>query len=200
MHRSIGVILICVIFGCQQKPLPILGHRHEEAGKTIYTSTPEFSLRDQYGHLYTRDSLNGKCHLSSFFFTSCPTICPKVMRSMMSLEAAFHDRQELNYVCFSIDFRRDSVARLAAYYHKLGIENPRFRLLSGTTKESTHSLAANYMSIALEDNSAPGGFDHSGYILLVDPQFHIRSYCLGTDPEDVERFKKDIALLLQEAK
>ena len=52
------------------------------------------------------------------------------------------------------------------------------------------------MSIAVEDPNAPGGFDHSGWILLIDKDRHIRSYCNGTEPEKVDEFMKDIDWLL----
>mgnify|MGYP002335673143 FL=1 len=52
------------------------------------------------------------------------------------------------------------------------------------------------MSIAKEDPNAPGGFDHSGWILLIDKTGHIRSYADGTDPEKVDRLLTDIEWLL----
>ncbi len=44
----------------------------------------------------------------------------------------------------------------------------------------------------------PGGFDHSGRLILVDTKGRIRSYCDGTDEQDVDRFMQDIELLLDE--
>ena len=70
--------------------------------------------------------------------------------------------------------------------------------MTGPTKEAIDTLADDYMSIANEDPDVPGGFDHSGYILLVDNSYHIRAYALGTDANDVERLIKDINLLLKE--
>jgi len=57
-------------------------------------------------------------------------------------------------------------------------------------------LAQDYMSIAREDPNAPGGFDHSGWLILIDDQRHIRSFCNGTEEEDVNQFMEDIDLLL----
>jgi protein SCO1/2 len=52
------------------------------------------------------------------------------------------------------------------------------------------------MSIAVEDENAPGGFDHSGWILLIDENRHIRSFCDGTDADAVTKFMDDIDWLL----
>ncbi|MEO6190898.1 MAG: SCO family protein, partial [Saprospiraceae bacterium] len=59
-------------------------------------------------------------------------------------------------------------------------------------------LAKHYMSTAIDDDSVPGGINHSGWILLVDRKKHLRSYALGTDDKDIDRFMEDIQLLLDE--
>ena len=48
------------------------------------------------------------------------------------------------------------------------------------------------------DEEAPGGFDHSGKIIMLDKRGKIRSFCDGTDPESVTKFMGDIDLLLKE--
>lgn len=45
---------------------------------------------------------------------------------------------------------------------------------------------------------APGGFDHSGRLILVDTQRRVRSFCDGTDAREVDRFMEDIDTLLEE--
>ncbi|MFT6130233.1 MAG: protein SCO1/2, partial [Neolewinella sp.] len=49
-----------------------------------------------------------------------------------------------------------------------------------------------------ENANAPGGFDHSGYIILVDREGFVRSYASGTNPEEVDFLMKDVKLLLDE--
>ena len=51
---------------------------------------------------------------------------------------------------------------------------------------------------AIEDPGAPGGFDHSGRLILVDTDRHVRAFCNGTDPEEVTEFMKEIDQLLDE--
>lgn len=194
---AVSLILIA-LFSCKDVKLPILGIRHVENGDTIYAQIPDFSLTNQFGNVISKNDLKGKIHIADFFFTSCPTICPKTIRSMMRIAKHFENHKELNYVCFSIDYRKDSVGRLKTYYDKLGIQNDHFYLLHIPTKEEIKRISESYMSIAIEDSSAPGGFDHSGWLMLVDQNSYIRSYCLGTDDKDVDRFIEDIELLLHE--
>lgn len=42
----------------------------------------------------------------------------------------------------------------------------------------------------------PGGFDHSGKILLVDKDGHVRSFSEGTDPENTPKIIEDIKKLV----
>ena len=55
-----------------------------------------------------------------------------------------------------------------------------------------------YLLTALEDKEAPGGFDHSGSIALIDRQRRIRGFYDGTDREKMDDLIRDIAILLEE--
>ena len=81
---------------------------------------------------------------------------------------------------------------------KLGVQNNNFHLLRGNEYNDTKNIANGFLSTAMDDPTAPGGIDHSGWILLVDTAHHIRSFSLGTDEKDVNRFIDDIKLLQHE--
>jgi protein SCO1/2 len=51
------------------------------------------------------------------------------------------------------------------------------------------------MVIANEDESAPGGYIHSGAFLLIDQQRRVRGVYDGTVPEQVDLLIKDIKRL-----
>ncbi len=184
---------------CQPESLPILGRRQLVDGDTIYHTVPDFSFVDQDSQIVTNETFAGKAYVVDFFFISCPTICPKVKKQMLRIYERFEGEDQLLFLSHSIDPKRDTVARLKNYAENLGIESSRWHLVTGD-KDSIYEIADDYFSIAIEDPNAPGGFDHSGRLILVDPDRHIRSFCNGTDPEDVDRFMEDIELLLQELK
>jgi protein SCO1 len=120
------------------------------------------------------------------------------MRSMVRISNHFKGYDNIVFLCFSVDYRKDSVARLKNYFDKLSVKNPNFHLLQIAEKDEIKRIAEAYMSIALEDPTAPGGIDHSGWLLLADQNFYLRSYCLGTDDNEVDRFIDDIEFLLHE--
>ncbi len=190
--------LFILIIGCGHEKLPVLGFREVVNGKTEIAKTPNFAYQNQFGMVVDSNFLQGKIHIANFFFTSCPTICPKTIKSMKRLSDHFGQDSDIQFLNFSIDFRNDSVPRLKHYFDKLGISNTNFHLLRMPDKDELARVPPKYMSVALEDSTSAGGFDHSGWLLLVDRERHIRSYCLGTDEKDVTRFIKDIEQLKSE--
>ena len=92
---------------------------------------------------------------------------------------------------------RDTPLALQEYASKLEVTAPKWHFLTGN-KNELHDISTDYFSIIIEDDEAPGGFNHSGYILLVDTKGHIRSYCIGTEEKEVDDLIKDIKKLLVE--
>ena len=61
-----------------------------------------------------------------------------------------------------------------------------------------YAIANYYFSVAKEDENAPGGFDHSGRLILIDAQKRVRGFCDGTNAEEVDVFMTNIQKLLEE--
>jgi protein SCO1/2 len=194
----IGVFVL-LLFACDSKPkkLPILGNRDVENGDTIYHTIPDFQFVDQDSNYITNGSLSGKAYVADFFFISCPTICPKVKKQMLRIYDRFEQEDRLMYLSHSIDPKRDTVGALKTYAENLGVDHNKWKFVTGK-KSEIYEIADDYFSIAIEDPDAPGGFDHSGRLILVDGQGHVRSFCNGTEPEKVDQFMNDIDVLLAE--
>lgn len=188
-----------LVFGCQdmsEQSLPILGEREIRDGDTVFHTVPDFSFTDQLGREVNNATFEGAAYIVDFFFISCPTICPKVKKQMLRIYNHFPPEAPLMFLSHSIDPKRDTVGALKVYADNLGIDHDRWRLVTGI-KDSIYNIADDYFSIAIENPDAPGGFDHSGRLILVDRDRHVRSFCNGTDPEDVDRFIKDVEKLLK---
>ncbi len=187
----------CFLDG-KPRVLPILGERDvTPAGDTIYPTVPDFQFVDQDSQMVNNATFAGKSYVVDFFFIHCPTICPKVKANGLRIYNKFKADDRLLMLSHSIDVRNDTVAALKRHAEKLGIDSKKWHLVTGD-HDAIYSIADNYFSVAKEDPSAPGGFDHSGRLILVDKNRHVRSFCDGTNAEDVDRFMKDIELLLNE--
>lgn len=179
------------------RTLPILGERIFENGDTIYHTVPDFEFTDQLGQTVTNEYFSDKAYIVDFFFISCPTICPVVKKQMLRIYEHFSEENRILYLSHTIDPKRDTVGALKIYADNLGIDHTKWKFVTGE-KDSIYEIADDYFSIAIENPDAPGGFDHSGRLILVDENRHIRSFCNGTDPDDVDRFMKDVEKLLKE--
>lgn len=179
-----------------ERKLAILGEKHIENGDTIYHTVPDFSFIDQDSQVVNNATFAGKAYVVDFFFVSCPTICPKVTAQMKRIYNKFENEPGLLLLAHTIDTKRDTVPRLKKYAEKAGVSSAKWKFVTGD-EDKIFEIADDYFSIAIKDENSPGGFDHSGRLILVDKNRHIRSYCDGTDPASVDQFMKDIELLLK---
>jgi protein SCO1/2 len=188
-----------IFSGCEQaqKTLPVIGNRIDLDGSEVIHNIRPFSFISQMGDTITNQSVAGKIYMTDFFFTSCPSICPKVKKQMLRIYDKVKGNKDILLISHTIDPKRDSVKVLKTYADNLGIDHTRWLFLTGA-KEELLDIADDYFVAAYEDPDAPGGFDHSGKIILLDKSGKIRSFCDGTDPESVDRFMEDIFTLLKE--
>lgn len=192
---------VAILASCQSSlspdKLPILGPPSEAAnGDTVHV-IPDFSFIDQDSQVVNNETFAGKAYVTDFFFIACPTICPKTAKQMLRIYDHFKDEPRLELLGHTLAPKYDTVAALNRYAKGLGVSSSKWHFVTGDQAE-IYKMAPEYMNVALEDSDAPGGINHSGYLVLVDKNRHIRSFCNGTDPEDVDRFIKDIEKLLNE--
>ncbi|MCB0644091.1 MAG: SCO family protein [Phaeodactylibacter sp.] len=180
-----------------QGPLPILGERDFVDGDTIYHQIPDFEFMDQDSQVITNATFADKLYIVDFFFVSCPTICPIVSKSMLRIHDEFKNEGDLLLLAHTIDVKHDTIPRLKKYAEGLGVSSDKWHFVTGD-KEAIYGIADDYFSVAVEDPDVEGGFDHSGRLILIDQNRHVRSFCDGTDPESVDRFIEDVRLLLGE--
>ena len=194
-YLSLALGLIFGACGRGGSPLPFLGESKEP--EQPYRIKQNFELRNQDGASIKDQDLNNKVYVADFFFTHCPSICPKVKKEMLRVFQAYKGRPDFVMLSFSIDGKRDTVERLRWYADKLGLATPTWHLLTGDF-DLMQRLALAHLLAATEDPEAPGGFDHSGSIALVDRQGRIRGLYNGLEPAKVDLLIKDIATLLNQ--
>ena len=207
LKYSIFILTAVCLVACNKnsKILPIMGERTliektvngKKVIDTAFHTVGNFKFQNQEGKEITDKTVEGKVYVADFFFTACPSICPKVKSEMIRVYSKYRKNNDFLMLSYSIDPKRDTVGRLAWYANKLNIKQGNWHLLTGKYEKMT-SMAAQYLLSAQEDPGAPGGFDHSGSIALIDRKRRIRGFYDGTDPKKVDLLIKDIAILLKE--
>jgi Uncharacterized protein SCO1/SenC/PrrC, involved in biogenesis of respiratory and photosynthetic systems len=208
LFSLIGSCALAVSFGCNNqtsKTLPILGSRDPVTkvvdGKTVtdtlYHSIPDFRLLNQDSVFIDNQQFENGVYIANFFFTHCPSICPTMQRNLLKVYEKYKGDERVKFLSHSIDFRHDSPSVLKSYAEKLGVTNDQWQFVTGA-KAAVYNLADSYMVYTKEDSNVPGGYDHSGYLLLVDSNRHIRGAYDGTNDEQVQLLLDELAILLKE--
>lgn len=203
MKRYLWCLVLCsgLLAACGQngeEAFPILGPFERVDGEKVYYPVRNFELLNQAGDTVRPNTLAGKYRIADFFFISCPTICPKLQAEMLRIHEAFAEDDRVVLLSHTIDPKRDSVKALAHYARNLGVtETERWHFLTGD-RDSIYELADDYFNIAVIDPDAPGGFDHSGRITVVDPQGYIRTLANGLNKAEVDALIENTKQLLDE--
>lgn len=76
-----------------------------------------FSLLDHHNQSFSNSNLVGRWHLVSYGFTTCPDICPTTLSQMTQVAQKLKENghNELGFLFYSVDHRRDTVSQLASY-------------------------------------------------------------------------------------
>ncbi len=179
---------------------------------------PNFSFTNQDGKTVSNKDYEGKVYVVEFFFTTCPTICPKMNANLIQIQNTFTDNKDFGVASFTINPNNDTPEVLKAYADKYGVTNSNWNMMTGD-KDAIYELANLGFNIyAGENPEAEEGFEHSGNFALIDKNGFIRSRKVqgnpvifyngiiseeeGVDDEGMEQqitmLKEDIKKLLDE--
>lgn len=178
---------------------PFLGPKTLTAdGDTIYHSIPEFEFLNHLNEPVSREDYLGNIYVADFFFTRCPSICPKMSTHMLELQKHFYDRSDFKLLSHTVDPKNDSVETLYAYSRKVHAIDSIWSFVTGS-KEDLYEIAFNgYFANAMKDEVAPGGFLHSSNLFLIDKKGHIRGIFDGTSTSETNTLMDAIGLLYKE--
>lgn len=170
---------------------------------TVWHRLPDFQLTNQLGQQVGWDDIEGKVVVADFFFTRCPTICPRMTMNMKRLQDGISNASRvgdktpnfLHFISFSVDPERDSVPELKKWSDRFSINPERWWLLTGPKKE-IYDLSINDMKLLAQDGKGiDTSFFHTDYMVLIDKNRNIRGYYHGLDTAEVAKLSRDIILL-----
>ncbi len=151
----------------------------EELSYLVINNEPkkvaDFSFTNQNGETITNANYDGKVYLVEFFFTTCPTICPRMSRNLVDIQSHFEGLDNFGIASFTINPETDTPEVLKEYATKYGVTNPNWNFLTGD-QDAIYDLAnVGFNLYAAQIDGAPGGFEHSGNFALIDQEGFIRS-------------------------
>jgi len=222
--RQIGTLLIIIIFALLVGPVifkrlrnsAVVDGKRLDQVRTHRTAddlqvmgkAPAFTMTNQNGTLVSQNDFKGQVYLVEFFFSSCPSICPKMNAHMKQISEHFFGNPHLSIASISIDPETDTPEVLKAYAQRLGARSSQWHFLTGDYN-TTMTLANKGFNVYAGKNAkVAGGFEHSGLIALIDKEGNIRCrkdaygnpilYYDGLEQRGVQDLMADIQLLLNE--
>ena len=130
----------------------ISNHSSENKSKLLTIGpAPKFELTNQNNNLISNKEYAGKVYVLEFFFTTCPTICPKMNLNMITIQNTFFGNPNFGIVSITINPENDTAAVLKEHAAKLGVKSTNWHFLTGDKTKifELFSIGYSFSKIAM---------------------------------------------------
>jgi len=174
----------------------------QKNGKNIYDTAwhhvSNVAFTNQFGKKVSFADLKGKIIVLDFFFTRCPSICPRLARAMKKLQNSFVNNDSIvQFVSVSVDPVHDSVSELRKWAERFNVDPDSWWVVTGN-RDSIYHFAINEMKADIADVNVDTAFIHTENFFLLDKQRVIRGWYNGFDSNAQKKLVRDIPLLMLE--
>lgn len=204
----ISTIILALFYGAlkPKKVLPIYQPsmvNYELVDSTLqhvkkYHKIAPFSFKNQNGKIITQHDYEGKIYIADFFFTTCPTICPKMTANMVGIQEEILNDSSVMLLSYSVTPKIDSVPQLKKYAIEKGVNDQKWNLLTGNKKEIYTMARKSYLVVKEDGDGGPYDMIHTENFILVDPKKRIRGFYDGTDTLAMSELLLDLEILQDE--
>jgi protein SCO1 len=176
---------------------PLWLSSNDQEYKSIHTIAP-FSFIDQNGETISNKNLEDKIYVANFFFTTCTSICPKMMNHLKKLQTVFQNDKGVMILSYSVMPERDGVQRLKAYAERFHIQ-AQWHLLTGNKNEIYDMARKSYFADEESGyNKNSDEFLHTENCVLIDKKGRIRGVYNATLELEINKLVEHIKILQQE--
>jgi protein SCO1/2 len=204
------VFIFLMTFGENKFSIPLFGRKQlsilnpksdlcpQPANGDTMHRVPPFKFLSQDGVEITEKDFEGKIYVAEFFFTRCPTICPKMTAELTRIQEAFKDSKEVKILSHSIDPLYDSIQILKQYGQRYNADFSMWTFVTGDSTAIYQAAKCGYFIAVQKSPDTSLIFDHSEKLVLIDKQRRIRGFYAGTKREEVDRLIAEIQILMRE--
>lgn len=155
----------------------------------------DFAFTNQNGEVITQEDYKDKIYVADFFFTTCPTICPKMTDNMVWLQEKIKNFPEVMLLSHSVIPDIDSVPVLKEYAIEKGVLDSKWNLVTGDKKDIYYIARKSYLAVKTGKPEDMYDMVHTENFVLVDQKRRIRGFYDGTNLDDVKKLYEDILYL-----
>jgi len=141
----------------------------------------DFAFTNQNGKVITQKDYENTIYVADFFFTTCPTICPKMTDNMVWLQNQLKNNPEVKLLSFSVTPDIDSPEVLKKYAIEKGVDDTRWNLVTGNKKDIYYLARKSYLAVKTGKPEELYDMVHTENFILVDKNKRIRGFYDGTN-------------------
>lgn len=203
---SVGIFFGIYALQTPEKMLPIYSPR--DINPELVDSTVQhigndhkianFAFTNQNGKLISQKDYENAIYVADFFFTTCPTICPKMTDNMVWLQTQLKKYPNVKLLSFSVTPDIDTPEVLKKYAQKKGVDDSRWNLVTGDKKDIYYLARKSYLAVKTGKPEELYDMVHTENFILVDKNKRIRGFYDGTNldqPSDDPKAKNMQQLL-----
>jgi len=203
---SVGIFFGIYTLQTPEKSLPIYSPR--DINPELVDSTvqhigndhkiADFSFTNQNGKLITQKDYENTIYVADFFFTTCPTICPKMTDNMVWLQKQLKNYPKVKLLSFSVTPDIDTPEVLKKYALEKGVDDSRWNLVTGDKSAIYYLARKSYLAVKTGKPEEMYDMVHTENFILVDKNKRIRGFYDGTNldqPSEDEKTKNMQQLL-----
>lgn len=172
-------------------PLPIYGDKNHKI--------ENFEFINQNNDVFKSIEHHDKIWVVNYFFTSCPSICPKMMKNIQEVHDIVRAEDEVILLSFTVDPKRDTPERFQYYLEDYNINHESWQLLTGSKKDLYRHARKSFLISATDGGGDEYDFIHSENIVVIDQNKKIRAIINGTDPDADHEILKTIKRIKKES-
>ncbi len=141
----------------------------------------DFAFTNQNGKVITQKDYENTIYIADFFFTTCPTICPKMTDNMVWLQNQLKNNPEVKLLSFSVTPDIDTPEVLKKYAIEKGVDDARWNLVTGDKKDIYYLARKSYLAVKTGKPEELYDMVHTENFILVDKNKRIRGFYDGTN-------------------
>ena len=197
---SVGIFFGIYSLQTPEKSLPIYSPR--DINPELVDSTvqhigndhkiADFAFTNQNGKLITQKDYENTIYVADFFFTTCPTICPKMTDNMVWLQKQLKNYPKVKLLSFSVTPDIDTPEVLKKYAIEKGVDDSRWNLVTGDKSAIYYLARKSYLAVKTGKPEEMYDMVHTENFILVDKNKRIRGFYDGTNldqPSEDEKTK-----------
>lgn len=161
----------------------------------------DFKFMNQNREVITQKDYENYIYVADFFFTTCPTICPKMTDNMVWLQEQLKNNPEVKLLSFSVTPDIDTPEILKEYALAKGVNDSKWNLVTGHKKEIYYLARKSYLAVKTGKPEDIYDMVHTENFILVDKNKRIRGFYDGTNldqPSDDDPKTKNMQQLLED--